>query len=481
MELTLTDRIEGRDAEAQPLGALGASWVRSFALRAVLVSVLALIPCFWQPRIEAGDLASHVYNAWLVQLIKQGKAPGLWISHQLTNVLFDYALSSFSSLFGFVVAQRIAVSLSVLLFFWSAFAVVSALAGRRPWFLIPCLGMLTYGAIFCLGLFNYYIGLALAFSALACLLRPTPARVALAVALLALGWLGQPLPTLWAICTISYVSIAKKLTPRYRMVPFLLSLLLLFILREALTHYFVTGWSPHQILYVTGADQVVTFGRPYRWIFFALLGLWGVLFARLGKEHGFQALADRTSVQLYALSVVGAFLLPNALLLPGYAASYSGITQRLSLIAAVLACVILSEAKPARIHVGLLSLIAASFFVLMYIDAAALNRLDGKVESVVSQLPPNGRVIGTFVYPQEHGLDISMILDRACVGRCFSYGNYEPSTRQFRVRANPGNSIAAPNQRVPAQVQYSASSDTGPLHEIYACGPELTDLCVRTL
>jgi hypothetical protein len=26
------------------------------------------------------------------------------------------------------------------------------------------------------------------------------------------------------------------------------------------------------------------------------------------------------------------------------------------------------------------------------------------------------------------------IIDRVCVGRCYSYGNYEPSSRQFRVR-----------------------------------------------
>ena len=27
------------------------------------------------------------------------------------------------------------------------------------------------------------------------------------------------------------------------------------------------------------------------------------------------------------------------------------------------------------------------------------------------------------------------MIDRACLGRCFSYANYEPSTAQFRVRA----------------------------------------------
>jgi hypothetical protein len=39
------------------------------------------------------------------------------------------------------------------------------------------------------------------------------------------------------------------------------------------------------------------------------------------------------------------------------------------------------------------------------------------------------------------------MIDRACVGRCFSYANYEPSTAQFRLRAAPGNSYVAANYR----------------------------------
>ena len=52
------------------------------------------MPCFWLPRIQAGDLSSHVYNAWLAQLIAAGKAPGLSIHTQWTNVLFDLELSA---------------------------------------------------------------------------------------------------------------------------------------------------------------------------------------------------------------------------------------------------------------------------------------------------------------------------------------------------------------------------------------------------
>ena len=35
----------------------------------VLTSLLLLVPCYWQPRIQGGDLSSRIYNAWLTQWI----------------------------------------------------------------------------------------------------------------------------------------------------------------------------------------------------------------------------------------------------------------------------------------------------------------------------------------------------------------------------------------------------------------------------
>src|SRR5438093_10769106 len=88
----------------------------------VVASALVLIPCFWQSRIQAGDLSSHIYNAWLAQLIAAGQAPGLVIARQTTNVLFDLILSGLFAAFGSEAAQRIAAGLSVLVFAWGAFA-----------------------------------------------------------------------------------------------------------------------------------------------------------------------------------------------------------------------------------------------------------------------------------------------------------------------------------------------------------------------
>jgi hypothetical protein len=445
----------------------------------LVISILLLIPCFWQPRLESVDLHSHIYTVWLSQLVKQGKAPGLWIAHQSTNILFDYALDACASLFGFATAQRIVVSLCVLLFFWGAFALVSVLAEKRPWFQVPFLAMLTYGVIFHLGSFNYYLGLALSFFALALLLRPTPVRLTFGILLLAIAWLGAPLPPLWAVGTCAYVGIARRLVPRNRLFLVGFALALLLALRQVLVHRFVAPWTVRQALYTTGADQVV-FGRAYHWIFLLLLGLWIVLFIKIVRSHGFTSVVQSISFQLYALCVIGAFILPTSVLLPQYAVPYGDIPQRFSIIAGVLACSILSQVRPSRWEIAAIVLVAGLFFSRFYLDDRRMNSLEAKVESIVSGLPPSQRVIGTLYYPPDGGQDVSTILDRACIGKCFSYENYEPATLQFRLRANPGNSFVAWDHELSVPEQFRMSHQTTPLYEIYRCGDEITDLCVRT-
>src|ERR1700739_432462 len=125
-----------------------ADFLRQYWLQAIAVSAGLLIPCFWHRRIEAGDLASHVYNAWLAQLIQHGQAPGLYLTRQWNNVLFDLLLLKLGNLFGVAAAQKIVVPLCVLIFFWGAFAFIAAVSRRSPWFLLPCLAMLGYGWAF---------------------------------------------------------------------------------------------------------------------------------------------------------------------------------------------------------------------------------------------------------------------------------------------------------------------------------------------
>ena len=108
------------------LTTLPGALIAACAAVALAMSAAVLIPCVWHRRIEAGDLGSHVYNAWLAQLTEKGQAPGLYIARQWDNILFDVLLLGLAKAAGFAAAQRIAVSLCVLVFFWGVFALVSA-------------------------------------------------------------------------------------------------------------------------------------------------------------------------------------------------------------------------------------------------------------------------------------------------------------------------------------------------------------------
>src|SRR5579862_5185980 len=70
------------------------------------ISLVVVLPCFWQERIQAGDLASHTYNAWLVQLIGQHQAPGLYLARQWNNVLVDLLLAKIGPVIGFILAEK---------------------------------------------------------------------------------------------------------------------------------------------------------------------------------------------------------------------------------------------------------------------------------------------------------------------------------------------------------------------------------------
>src|SRR5262249_12390303 len=85
--------------------------------------------------------------------------------------------------------------------------------------------------------------------------------------------------------------------------------------------------------------------------------------------------------------------------------------------------------------------VAAVFFVFVYRDERALNAFEDRIEDAVSRLAPRERVVSMIA---DNGLRINPLghmIDRGCVGRCYRYANYEPSTRQFRIRPSGQNGI----------------------------------------
>jgi len=194
--------------------AAAARFVRTYWTRVCFLSVILLIPCFWHRHIEAGDLASHTYNAWLAQLVDRGQAPGLWLARQWNNIFFDILLLRLGNLIGLNFAEKIAVCLSVLIFFWGAFALVVAMTRRIPWFLVPCVMIFAYGWTFQMGFLNYYISLGLAFFGMALAERGTGWQLSILLALVPLTWMAHPLGVVLLIGGSTYLILAKRLAHR---------------------------------------------------------------------------------------------------------------------------------------------------------------------------------------------------------------------------------------------------------------------------
>jgi hypothetical protein len=161
---------------------------------------------------------------------------------------------------------------------------------------------------------------------------------------------------------------------------------------------------------------------------------------------------------------------------------FSFITQRLSLGAAVLTCAVLAAVPSGRSEKLALIAVALLFFCFLYSDHRELNRLEDHLDAAISQLTPGQRVINAPASNSLRSFCFHHDLDRACIGHCFSYANYEPSTRQFRIRAQPGNGIVMDNYADVAAVEsgvYIVGARDLPLNLLYECGKR--SVCLSSL
>jgi len=412
----------------------------------------------------------------------------LWIARQWNNVLFDLLLSWLGSVFGLRLAERIAVSFAVLTFFWGAFALIGAVTRRAPWTLSPMIAVFAYGWTFEMGFMNYYISLGLCFLALAAFWRSGNAGRLISLALIPLIWMAHPLGVICLAALAAYATLAKALQPRHHGYLLLAAGVFLLGVRTFLaTRYEVrwSGWARY--FFFNGADQLALYSSRYYLLYVLFAALFFVALATDAssrwRKGGFWD-ACGISLQLYLATGMASVLLPTRITLPQYAQPLSYLTPRLSSASGILACLVLGAMKPRKWHVVGYALIAAVFFAFLYIDTGILNRMEEQVERSVAALPAGHRVVGDIDSGKESRVSIEHIVDRACVGRCFSYENYEPSTGQFRVRAAPGNSIVearAPNESRTQSTRDLAKALGSPVFAISQCDADAVTICVRKL
>ena len=471
--------------------ALGWQFLREKKWIVLAISIAMIVPCLWHRRIEAGDLGSHVYNAWLAQLIEKGHAPGLYLVRQWNNVLFDWILLHAANVVGFAAAEKIVVSACVLIFFWGVFAFVAAASGQPPWFLTPCIAMLAYGFSFNMGFLNYYLSLGLASFSLALLWRGRGVERLLGLLLVPFVLLAHPVGFVYLVGTALFVLLWATLPKWWNWAVLPVAVAALFVVRWYLGHrvQFPVDWSDTPFYLLNGADQLALYGQRYVWLAWTavLFGIVSFVFqARASRDDKAALKLLILPLQLYFVAICATALLPEDLRPSLYGGWIGLLVFRLTTISAIFGLCVLACLRPKKWQSAGFLAVAIVFFVFLYQDTKALNHMESNAEKLLSELPYGTRVIPTIGAPDDSRVQfIGHLVDRACIGRCFTYSNYEPSSGQFRVRARKGSPMATDSADDSSDMEggsYKVQGTDLPLVQIYQCDEvDPTRLCLHNL
>jgi hypothetical protein len=189
---------------------------------------------------------------------------------------------------------------------------------------------------------------------------------------------------------------------------------------------------------------------------------------------------------LYFIAILAVALLPENLR-PSISGGWIGLlASRLTAITAIFAVCLLSCLKPRLWHLAGFGACAIVFFSFLNQDTLVLNRMEANAEALVNRLPFGTRIIATiWATPDSRVSFIGHIADRACIGHCFSYANYEPASGQFRIRVRPGSPVVSASDDDTEDMQagqYDVQDEDLPLKQIFQCDEkDLTKLCIRDL
>jgi hypothetical protein len=189
---------------------------------------------------------------------------------------------------------------------------------------------------------------------------------------------------------------------------------------------------------------------------------------------------------LYAVTFCATVLIPENLR-PSSDGGWIGLLgSRLTTISAIFGLCVLGGIKPRKWQLAGFGICAGIFFAFLYQDTGWLNRLEEHAEGMVSKLAPGTRVIVMIDALADSRMEfVDHAVERACIEHCFSYANYEPSSRQFRVRVRQGSPVvtsSTDDAQDMASGQYEVQDENLPIKQIYQCDEkDLTRLCIRDL
>jgi hypothetical protein len=446
-----------------PAARSGAPWAIGIGVGALPLAVLLV------PRPATGDLHSHVYNAWLARLAARGEVPGVVVVGTWTNVLVDHLLERLLAIFSVPVAETLAMLLLAEAFLWSSFVFCRALTRRSCWEWLPVLGSLALGWTFQMGFANWYASAALSLLAAAVALGSSRWRVRVGVAmpLILLAATASPLPVVWSVVAVALVLVIRRWPGRAA--PATLAAVAVTcapaaaLLLSGRARYHV--W---QLSTASGADQLHVFGDHYRWFAIALLAIWA---ATLEASRSQPARASALAVAVF--STATCLLVPDVMRFPGFAAPFSFHAARTSLLSGIAWTALGACAPPVRWRSAVIGLLVVGWSALVVTDVRAISRAHQDIERAIATLPPGSRIVSAIRTAPSRVQVLEHVVDAACVGRCFSWGNYEPASTQFRVRARGDNAFVVSAYSDAMHLvagTYRAPDLPFPLWKLHPCG-----------
>ena len=274
-----------------------------------------------------------------------------------------------ANLLGFAAAEKVVVSLCVLIFFWGVFAFLSAASGQPPWFLTPGIAMLSYSYSFNMGFLNYYLSLGLAAFALALFWRGRGLERLLGLFLVPLVLLAHPLGLIWLLGTALYLILWTRLPNWWKLAVPASAIAAVYVVHAYLAHQtrFPVDWAHDPFYLMNGADQLSLYGRRY-----ATLGLAVLIFAVLcillevitrRRDKSFLP-SLRLPAELYFIAIVAVALLPENLR-PSITGGWIGLlASRLTMITAIFGLWLLGCLKPRKWHLAGFGACAHCFLLL---------------------------------------------------------------------------------------------------------------------
>jgi hypothetical protein len=248
-------------------------------------------------------------------------------------------------------------------------------------------------------------------------------------------------------------------------------------------------WDTPEFYKMNGSDQLALFSPRYSWLALAAF-LFGLVCVLSGVIREWKTSDTRWSfrgpLELWAVLLFTAAMVPEMVYLPQWAAAAGLIISRITSISAVLALAVVSSLKPRKWHLVGFGTLAAVFFIWTYQDTDVRSRMEERIYALTRTLPYGQKVTATIspaVYSRIPFLD--HMVARACIGHCFSYQNYEPSTLQFRIRVQAGSPVVTSSTDdfwAMELGEYRVQSRDLPLSQIYQCDEkDFTRLCIRSL